>query len=383
MTRFFSGNNPAISGTVLCQLLLFLLAMRSLPTISDELNDYLHQPSKYQQTSQSQTGQFVAVPIPVSNPTIGTGLEAALLYLHPQDEQQQASPNSTSGLGLLYTNTDSWLVGLFHDGYYLQDRLRIRAGLGSAQANLDFFGLGSRPVFEDQPIGYSIESDIAMGRILGRIPGSNNWFTGIQILYLDTDVNFDTQELIEGLPYLSSQQQLTTLSWLANYDSRDDNYYPSRGQFAEFMYGKNDQDLASDVDYDRYTLDYSYYIPLPYQSVLAMRANAEQVDGDTPFYLLPHLSMRGFPANRYMDDAAASLHLEWRQKFSARWGYILSLEAGAVGDSITSLDTDDTITSIGAGLRWQVQAEKKLNLGLDVGVTDDDYAIYIRVGEAF
>ena len=32
----------------------------------------------------SPKGNFVAVPIPISNPTVGNGLQAALFYLHPK-----------------------------------------------------------------------------------------------------------------------------------------------------------------------------------------------------------------------------------------------------------------------------------------------------------
>ena len=47
-------------------------------------------------------GNFVAVPIPISNPTVGTGLQAALLYLHPKKDDSQ-SQNSTSGIVGMYT----------------------------------------------------------------------------------------------------------------------------------------------------------------------------------------------------------------------------------------------------------------------------------------
>ncbi len=61
-------------------------------------------------------GNFVAVPIPISNPTVGTGLQAALLYLHPKKDTQPQ--NSTSGIVGMYTDSNSWLAGIFHDGYW-------------------------------------------------------------------------------------------------------------------------------------------------------------------------------------------------------------------------------------------------------------------------
>ena len=55
-------------------------------------------------------GNFVAVPIPISNPTVGTGLQAALLYLHPKKDDSQ-SQNSTSGIVGMYTiSTDDQAI---------------------------------------------------------------------------------------------------------------------------------------------------------------------------------------------------------------------------------------------------------------------------------
>ena len=51
-------------------------------------------------------GSWLPVPIPVSNPTIGTGLQVVLLYLHPKSNE--TSPNATSGLAAMYTDTRSY-----------------------------------------------------------------------------------------------------------------------------------------------------------------------------------------------------------------------------------------------------------------------------------
>ena len=52
-------------------------------------------------------GNWVPVPMPISNPTVGTGLQAVLMYLHPKANEDSRSPNATSGLVGMVTNTDS------------------------------------------------------------------------------------------------------------------------------------------------------------------------------------------------------------------------------------------------------------------------------------
>ena len=50
-------------------------------------------------------GDFVAAPIPFSNPTIGSGLAGVLAYFYPQDTQQKASqPPSVTGLDYARSN---------------------------------------------------------------------------------------------------------------------------------------------------------------------------------------------------------------------------------------------------------------------------------------
>ena len=46
-----------------------------------------------------QRGDFVAVPIPISDPTLGSGLIAGAAYFYPQTEEQKAAqPASLTGI---------------------------------------------------------------------------------------------------------------------------------------------------------------------------------------------------------------------------------------------------------------------------------------------
>ena len=57
--------------------------------------------------------------------------------------------------------------------------------------------------------------------------------------------------------------------------------------------------------------------------------------------------------------------------------------AGGVGDSFSDFDTDKTLPGAGAGIRFAVSPENRLNLSLDWAVGKDGNYIYIYVGEAF
>ena len=95
-----------------------------------------------QTLAKKPQGSWVAVPIPVSNPTIGTGLQATLLYLHPKISSAPNVPNATSGVMGMYTDTESWFVGGFHDGNWSDDRYRFSVFGGTNEFDLDYFGTG-------------------------------------------------------------------------------------------------------------------------------------------------------------------------------------------------------------------------------------------------
>ena len=114
-----------------------------------------------------------------------------------------------------------------------------------------------------------------------------------------------------------------------------------------------------------------------------MRAHTQIADGDIPFFDLPFLNLRGLARGRYQDLYAMSLHAEGRHKFRPRWGIIAFVEGGRVGNDFDELSSARTIVSYGGGIRWKVTKEQDINLGLDVGFSNDDTAVFIQIGEKY
>ncbi|MCJ7830584.1 MAG: hypothetical protein MUP74_04265 [Desulfobacterales bacterium] len=121
--------------------------------------------------------RFVTVPIPISDPSIGTGLAVAGIYLHPRREGDTGAQTTMSGLVGMYTSTDSWLAGAFHEGFYSQDRYRVRGFGGYGEFNLKYYGIGEDSILRDNPIDYGAQAVMFMPRVLFRLPW-DNWFLG-------------------------------------------------------------------------------------------------------------------------------------------------------------------------------------------------------------
>ena len=84
-----------------------------------------------------QRGDFVAVPIPISNPTLDTGLVAVAAYFYPQDEEQKKlQPASVTAAGGMYTSNDSKALVLLHQNYWNHDKWRFTGVIGAADLRL-------------------------------------------------------------------------------------------------------------------------------------------------------------------------------------------------------------------------------------------------------
>lgn len=78
-----------------------------------------------------QRGDFVAVPIPISDPTLGTGLVAGAAYFYPQTEaQKQAQPASVTAVAGMYTSNKSYAYGIGQQNYWGGDKWRFSGALG-------------------------------------------------------------------------------------------------------------------------------------------------------------------------------------------------------------------------------------------------------------
>jgi hypothetical protein len=113
-------------------------------------------------------GQWVPVPLVISNPTVGTGLQGVLMYLHPQ--KPGSTHNTTTGIVGMYTNTDSWFTGLFHDDDWKNDTIRFSGFIGTGEFNLDFYGIGEGGIIRDNPIPYEFDITVAVLKPQIRVP---------------------------------------------------------------------------------------------------------------------------------------------------------------------------------------------------------------------
>ena len=163
----------------------------------------------------------VVVPIPVSNPTVGTGLALAGMILYKVDP---ASPDSSTTLGGGYLSSESWLVGGAQKLNFDADRYRLNAMLGLGQINYDFFGIGSSATSQGIPLRQKVFGgtfDFRREIIEGLHVGARWVYANVK-----TAVGVSTASLPPELQGKELDLTVSGMGLVASWDTRDRRYHP-------------------------------------------------------------------------------------------------------------------------------------------------------------
>lgn len=326
-----------------------------------------------------RSGNFLAVPIPTSNPTIGTGLIGVTGYFWGQTQAQAAvQPPSVSGLAAMYTDSDSWALGVGHRAYWDEDRWRLSVGLGSIRLNLPL--IGSDVAGAELDLDWEIEGEFfsfEVSRALG-----SAWYAGVAARYLDFEQTFSLG-VESALFDLLAAVEATSVGPVLVRDTRDSTSYPQGGSHFRTGLMYTWRGRQTDEHYRSIDTAFSSFHLLRDDLVVAWRAVWCQRQDGAPLWDACRVGLRGFPATNYLGRSSFLAEAEARWQISERWGAVVFAGAGEVRDSFSGLEDSDTIPSVGVGLRFVVQKAQHINLRLDYARSEDDDAVYFFVGEAF
>jgi len=328
-----------------------------------------------------QRGDFVAVPIPISNPTLDTGLVAGAAYFYAQtEEQQKAQPASVTGIGGMYTNNESKALGLFQQNYWRDNRWRFTGALGAADVRLSL--VSPEVAGDGQILDWRIEGAFLFGRLSRRIGG--NWYGGGVIRVVDANQDFELGVGGEQGGFDTDEStRAAGVGLTAEYDTRDMPTNPYAGRYVSAEVLLNDESIGSSRTYQTYTATYREYLKLDESLVLAWQATGCRKGGTPPLWDACRIPLRGFAAFDYLGSASASGQVEARWRAYKRLGFVAFAGTGWAGDSFSGAGKDESTTSYGAGIRFEVLPAKRINVRLDFAWSDDSDGIYFSAGEAF
>ena len=333
---------------------------------------------------------FLPVPVIITEPAVGYGGGVALLFFqesmrdaasHASEDGHVTPPNMYAGM-VAGTENGSKFAGVGAMMTFREDRWRYRGGVRRADANLDFYGIGGDPGTGDHKIEYNLDGWMSSQQILRRL-GRSNQYLAARWVYMDFDTRFDADQ---QAPILNDSARTLRSSGLGvswEFDTRDNIFTPSRGFIAAVETLFYDPDWGSDESFQTYRARVFSYWPLAEKFVLGVRIDGRAARGDTPFYQLPYIALRGIPALRYQDENTAVLDTELRWNVTPRWALIGFIGAGRAWDSDDGFSDADTRAAGGAGFRYLMARRLGLHVGVDYARGPDDDAIYLQVGNAW
>jgi hypothetical protein len=326
-----------------------------------------------------QKGDFVIVPIPISNPTFDTGLVLGGAYFYPQTpEQKKVQPASLTAVAGAYTTNESLAVGAAQQSYWQANKWRFTGIGGYADFKLDL--RTPEPGGSQATTKWEVEGAFVSADISRRIKGK--WYGGLHARYIAFDQNFDT-DLTSGDFGTEEVTKTAGLGALVNHDSRDSPFNSAAGHIFELNALFNSTSFGSDDTYQSYSASYRSYHSLRPSWVLAWEAQACTRSGRPPLWDACRVDLRGFSAVEYLGKSSASGQAEVRWQFLPRWGAVAFGGAGYARSSFSDAGNNESIPSYGIGGRFMVLKSQRINVRVDYARSKDDDAVYLSVAEAF
>ena len=328
-----------------------------------------------------QRGDFVAVPIPMSNPTFGSGLIAGAAYFYPQTKEQKAAqPASLTGIAGAYTDNDSKALAVVQQNYWNNNNWRFTGGLAAADFRLSLLApeeSGDSPSLDWRVQGYAF-----IARLSGQL--SKGWYVGLQSRFADVEQSLATSDVASAsdlsvLPDIRA----AGLGAYVEYDTRDMPTNAFEGRYLKIDALFNSEQLGGNSNYQNYNLTFSAYHRLSKPLVLAWQLRGCLRSGEAPLWDGCTINLRGFPATDYLGASSGSGQAEVRWKFHKRWGLVGFAGAGYSRDAYAEQRDREWVPSYGVGVRFTVLPAKRINMRLDYARSKDDDAIHFLVGEAF
>jgi hypothetical protein len=332
---------------------------------------------------------FLPMPILITEPAVGYGGGAALLFFsrNPQPEGGAGSgrrfhPPDITVAGAIATENGTRGGFAGHLGFSSDNKWRYMGGVGRMTLNLAYYG---DPLFPgsiaSDGLDYTLKADVGIVDVRRRI-GSSDWMAGLRYVYAGTESAFDAGRPAE-VPARQLDMAVGGLALLAEYDDRDSIFTPGSGtRFTAYVhdFGKP---YGGDQSFRLYKAAVNHYASLHRNVVLGARFDYRASSGDTPFYALPFIELRGIPALRYQGESVAVAELEGRWNLDGRWSLVGFAGAGKASARGGDLGSADTRWAGGIGFRYYLARALGLHAGIDVARGPEEGAIYLIFGSAW
>lgn len=321
------------------------------------------------------------VPTIITEPAVDYGIAMSGIIFHSSYSEKHGPPSMTGAIGAGTLN-GTWAAGIFHVGYWKQDRIRYMGALARTNLNLGFYGSGNIDLSNGEPVNLNMDAWLMLQQIKFRI-AETDLFIGGRYLLLDTENFF---ELPIDVPEYSGQEFSSTLSELTlklELDSRNNVFSPTKGLFFNLSGTYSDTWFGGDGLYGRIGLTLIGYVPAGKKVYLGLRHESTYSIGDIPYYARPIIFMRGAPLMKYQNKNTTLIEAEVDWNVYKRWTLLGFTGIGNAFASFADFQKGKSVTTLGSGFRYMAARKLGLNMGMDFAASQDDFAFYIVFGTAW
>lgn len=325
----------------------------------------------------------VAYYLPETSLGFGVG---GIVTFRFRSERPDSRPSQFQ-VGASYTLMDQVLLYFPYRFFWNQSRYLTYGELGYYKYVYFFYGLGGGTPNSNEEV-----YDVTFPRIRNSFLyeffpdtylGGRFWYDDFNITEVDSN-----GLLVDGDIPGSRGGAAGGIGLVVNHDSRNDQFYPSKGMYLEGVVLPHTRFFGSDFSFIKMSLDVSRYYGLNERQVLAFNFYGESNIGNVPFYQMALLGgnkrLRGLYEGRYRENNCLILQGEYRWNFYKRFGMALFYSVGNTFYDFNTLQLDYTKHTYGGGLRFRISRREKVNLRLDVGLSPYGSAnYYFTFGEAF
>jgi hypothetical protein len=318
----------------------------------------------------------------ITEPAVGPGVAAGLLFLfrdRSEVGQVITQPPDVAGIFGMYTSNDTWGVGGGYQGYFRDDSIRYRGGLGYASVNLKYYP-PFPPGLADKGVDFNIKGGGTVHELSFRIP-KTRLFLGARYVFFKNQVAIAVP--LEIIEEWELDTKIGGLAATALYDNRDNTFSPNNGVRAGVYYTYYSPTFGGEKTFkrlDSYALGYHLFRK---RYMLALRLDGRFSFDKTPFYMRPYIELRGIPAMRYQGEYTLVAETEFRWDFKYRWSLILFTGIGTAVPVRGEWGDRTDAYNFGAGFRYFLARQYGIRAGIDVARGPEEWALYITIGQAW
>ncbi|MEZ9301700.1 BamA/TamA family outer membrane protein [Vibrio breoganii] len=359
---------------------------------------------------------FLPVPIIITEPAVGYGGGVAGLFLHETDEEKetrqrlakesldggaQLIPPAMTAVAAAGTENGTWVIAAGHRRTWKEDSIRYMGGGAIGHANIDIYNDFGGLLPPDKAFKFDTETDFAvlLQQIQFRLPNTN-WLLGAKQTWSKSTLESSNGVIDKTLQFMDLDETNNSgLGLVLEYDSRDNMFFPTKGYSLNADYMWHRKEIGADHDYDTLSIEGQAFVPIGEKWIIAFAGSYDSISSDETMLTPtsnPYIDLRGISSFRYQGDKVATAQTQLMYRIDNRWTILGFYGVGHTRNETTGFDlggcqsncftsktSSTTVDAYGAGFRYQIARRYGLHMGVDLGFSDEEQALYFTVGTGF